>query len=30
VADTVAAVNTAAAPVLDQAKAALAGLNLAI
>ncbi|KZF02686.1 hypothetical protein A2J03_28420 [Rhodococcus sp. EPR-157] len=30
VADTVAAVNTAAAPVLDQAKAALAGLNLAV
>ncbi|MDV7991560.1 hypothetical protein [Rhodococcus sp. IEGM 1374] len=30
VADTVAAVNTAVAPVLDQANAALAGLNLAI
>lgn len=30
VADTVAAVNTAAAPVLDQAKAALAGLNIAV
>lgn len=30
VADTVAAVNTAVAPVLDQANAALAGLNLGI
>ncbi|WP_206511177.1 hypothetical protein, partial [Rhodococcus sp. KRD197] len=30
VADTVAAVNTAVAPVLEQANAALAGLNLAI
>ncbi|MBY4213503.1 hypothetical protein CH306_27620 [Rhodococcus sp. 15-725-2-2b] len=30
VADTVAAVSTAVAPVLDQANAALAGLNLAI
>jgi len=30
VVDTVAAVNTAVAPVLDQAKAALAGLNLAV
>ncbi|MCX6489375.1 MAG: hypothetical protein NTX68_00105 [Rhodococcus sp.] len=30
VADTVAAVNTAVTPVLDQAKAALAGLNLAV
>ncbi|MCZ4563825.1 hypothetical protein O4160_23570, partial [Rhodococcus sp. IEGM 1401] len=30
VADTVAAVNTAVPPVLDQAKAALAGLNIAV
>jgi hypothetical protein len=30
VADTVAAVNTAVAPVLDQAKAALAGLNVGV
>lgn len=30
VADTVAAVNTAIAPVLDQAKAVLTGLNLAV